>query len=160
MATLGALESMLIDFGGSALIVSHDRWLLDRVATSILSFGSGGRLERHAGNYSEYRDASTATHSRTLIGRPLSPAPDARRRDAPLPETARRLNGAERRELDALPDDIERAEAKVVRLQTELADPEVYRDGGGRASELRAGLEAAEGRGGSPERAMGGARDP
>ncbi len=52
--TLAALESMLVDFGGSVLVVSHDRWLLDRVATSILAFEGDGRAEYHVGNYSDY----------------------------------------------------------------------------------------------------------
>ena len=56
VATLSALESMLLDFGGSAILVSHDRWMLDRVATSILSFEEGGHLELQIGGYSDYRD--------------------------------------------------------------------------------------------------------
>ena len=50
------LEAMLVDFGGSVLVVSHDRWLLDRVATAILAFEGDGRVEYHVGNYSDYAD--------------------------------------------------------------------------------------------------------
>jgi ATP-binding cassette subfamily F protein uup len=56
VATLSALEAMLTEFGGCALIVSHDRWFLDRVATSILAFEGDGRVELHRGNYSDYRE--------------------------------------------------------------------------------------------------------
>jgi len=54
--TLAALEAMLVDFGGSVLVVSHDRWLLDRVATGILALEGDGRAELHVGNYSDYAE--------------------------------------------------------------------------------------------------------
>ncbi|KYF75280.1 ABC transporter, partial [Sorangium cellulosum] len=46
--TLAALEEMLIELDGSALVVTHDRWFLNRVATSILAFEGGGRVVRYA----------------------------------------------------------------------------------------------------------------
>ncbi|KYG08762.1 ABC transporter, partial [Sorangium cellulosum] len=54
--TLAALEGMLIELDGSALVVTHDRWFLNRVATSILAFEGGGRVVRYAGNYDAYRE--------------------------------------------------------------------------------------------------------
>ncbi|MCL4756171.1 MAG: ATP-binding cassette domain-containing protein, partial [Myxococcales bacterium] len=55
VATLGALEEMLLGFGGAALVVTHDRWFLDRVATSLLVFEGDGRVVRYPGNYETYR---------------------------------------------------------------------------------------------------------
>jgi ATP-binding cassette ChvD family protein len=54
--TLRALEDALTSFAGSAIVVSHDRWFLDRVATHILAFEEDGGLRFIYGNYSEYRD--------------------------------------------------------------------------------------------------------
>jgi energy-dependent translational throttle protein EttA len=57
--TLRALEEALDNFGGSAVVVSHDRWFLDRVATHILAFETGDegvRLIWYPGNYSEYEE--------------------------------------------------------------------------------------------------------
>lgn len=51
---LRALEDALIDFAGSALIVSHDRWFLDRLSTHILSFEGNSEVVMFAGNYAEY----------------------------------------------------------------------------------------------------------
>merc|ERR550525_1840195 len=51
--TLRALEEALTDFPGSAIIVSHDRWFLNRVATHILAFEKDG-LRFFEGNYEEY----------------------------------------------------------------------------------------------------------
>jgi len=53
---LRALEDALASFAGCAVVVSHDRWFLDRVATHILAFEEDGSLVWVYGNYSEYRD--------------------------------------------------------------------------------------------------------
>jgi ATP-binding cassette ChvD family protein len=52
--TLRALEEALLEFPGSAIVVSHDRWFLDRIATHILAFEGDSHLEFFAGNYHEY----------------------------------------------------------------------------------------------------------
>ena len=54
--TLRALEDALLNFGGSAVIVSHDRWFLDRVATHILAFESDSQVFWFPGNYSDYEE--------------------------------------------------------------------------------------------------------
>jgi len=54
--TLRALEDALAGFAGCAVVVSHDRWFLDRVATHILAFEEDGGIQWIFGNYSEYRD--------------------------------------------------------------------------------------------------------
>ena len=52
--TLRALEEALLDFAGCALIISHDRWFLDRIATHILAFEGESRAVWFEGNYQEY----------------------------------------------------------------------------------------------------------
>ncbi len=52
--TLRALEDALLEFPGSALIISHDRWFLDRIATHILSFEDESQIVFFNGNYQEY----------------------------------------------------------------------------------------------------------
>ncbi|MGM0517813.1 MAG: energy-dependent translational throttle protein EttA [Pseudomonadota bacterium] len=52
--TLRALETALLDFPGSALVISHDRWFLDRVATHILAFEDDGSVVFFEGNFQEY----------------------------------------------------------------------------------------------------------
>jgi sulfate-transporting ATPase len=54
--TLRALEEALLDFAGCVLVISHDRWFLDRIATHILAFEDSGDIVWHAGNYHEYED--------------------------------------------------------------------------------------------------------
>ncbi len=54
--TLRALEEGLDDFAGCAVVVSHDRWFLDRICTHILSFEGDGNVVFYEGTYSEYED--------------------------------------------------------------------------------------------------------
>jgi energy-dependent translational throttle protein EttA len=52
--TLRALEDALVDFAGCAVIISHDRWFLDRIATHILAFEGNSEVVWHEGNYQSY----------------------------------------------------------------------------------------------------------
>ncbi len=54
--TLRALEEALLDFPGNAMVISHDRWFLDRVATHILAFEDSGEVIWHEGNYQDYEE--------------------------------------------------------------------------------------------------------
>ncbi len=61
--TLRALEEALLNFAGCAVIISHDRWFLDRVATHILAFEGDSKATWFDGNYSEYEE-----HRKKLLG--------------------------------------------------------------------------------------------
>ena len=54
--TMRALEEAMEHFGGCAVIISHDRWFLDRIATHILAFEGDGSVKWFEGNYSEYEE--------------------------------------------------------------------------------------------------------
>lgn len=54
--TMRALEDGLAEFGGNAIVISHDRWFLDRICTHILAFEGDSKVEWFPGNYSEYED--------------------------------------------------------------------------------------------------------
>lgn len=54
--TLRALEEALLEFPGSAIVISHDRWFLDRIATHILAFEGDSQVTWFAGNYSDYEE--------------------------------------------------------------------------------------------------------
>ena len=61
--TLRALEEAILDFAGCVVVISHDRWFLDRVATHMLVFESDSRVEWFEGNYQAYEE-----HMRKTIG--------------------------------------------------------------------------------------------
>jgi ATPase subunit of ABC transporter with duplicated ATPase domains len=52
--TLRALEDALLDFAGCAVVISHDRWFLDRIATHVLAFEGDSNVVWYEGNFSDY----------------------------------------------------------------------------------------------------------
>jgi sulfate-transporting ATPase len=60
--TLRALEDALLDFAGCAVVISHDRWFLDRIATHMLAFEDEGRVVWFEGNYADYEAAADQPH--------------------------------------------------------------------------------------------------
>ena len=136
LATLRVLEEALIRYPGCALIVSHDRYFLDRVATQILAFEGGGRVTAYEGNYTHY----LATRPEP---RPEPAAPPSRlRSSAPAPKAPRtRRTYPEEQEFAACEARIEAAEARVSSLEAEVSDPETLRRLG---PEVSGKLEALE----------------
>jgi len=59
--TLRALENALLEFPGCALVISHDRWFLDRIATHIIDYQDEGKITFFEGNFSEYEDYKKRT---------------------------------------------------------------------------------------------------
>jgi ABC transport system ATP-binding/permease protein len=137
VATLGALESMLVDYAITAIVVTHDRWFLDRVATSILAFEGDGKVTRFPGNYSTYRRLGAQAEPRAAAppAEAVPPLRSSRKKKA--------LGFAEARELESLPDGIAAAEARVAELAAVLGDPASYAAGGAYIQQTTADLAAA-----------------
>src|SRR2546422_7432718 len=55
VGTVGALEEALLEFAGCAVVISHDRWFLDRIATHILAFEGDSQVVWFEGNYQDYQ---------------------------------------------------------------------------------------------------------
>jgi ATP-binding cassette subfamily F protein uup len=141
--TMGALEQMLCDFPGSVLVVSHDRYFLDRVATSILVFEGEGRVGHYVGDYSSYsrlrQERARLTSGAAPASQPTAAAAEA---GAARPKPAK-LSYKETRELAEIETTVLKAEAEVTRLEAELNDPELYRRDGPRAARLGTELASA-----------------
>ena len=76
MDTLGSLEDLIETWPGCVLVVSHDRWFLDRVATSILAFEGGGKVQLYAGNWESYREQKREDEKAAKqVARPASRRP-------------------------------------------------------------------------------------
>jgi ATPase subunit of ABC transporter with duplicated ATPase domains len=69
--TLRALEEALLNFPGTVLVISHDRWFLDRIATHILAFEGDSHVEWFAGNFSDYE----ADHKKRLADAGIDTSP-------------------------------------------------------------------------------------
>jgi ATP-binding cassette subfamily F protein uup len=135
LPTLGALEDGLLHFPGCALIVSHDRWFLDRVATAIFAFEGQGKVTLYEGSYTFYAER----RPKHVEAKAEKPKGDTRVKQAP----ARKLTFKERRELDEMEDSIAAAETKVKDLEATLNDPSVFKDRPTEVQALVASLDAA-----------------
>jgi ATP-binding cassette subfamily F protein uup len=139
LPTLGALEEGLIDFPGCALIVSHDRWFLDRVATAILAFEGDGKVTLYEGSYSFYaerRPKAASTRKAPSETKETKPPPTK-------PAGPRKLTFKEKHELAAIEETIGSAERKVQVLEATLSDPAVFKDRPTEVQGLVAQLDAA-----------------
>jgi ATP-binding cassette subfamily F protein uup len=145
IVTLNILERLLLDFGGSTLLVTHDRYFLDKVATSILTFEGEGRVTRYEGNYAMYRRLKEQAEAQAAVA---APKPAAKKQEEPAPAAAPKaarkpgkLSYKEQRELDGMEAAIEAAETKKASLEAQLADPAVYSNGP-KVAEVNKELEA------------------
>jgi ATP-binding cassette subfamily F protein uup len=149
LPTLGALEEGLLDFGGCALIVSHDRWFLDRVATGILAFEGNGEVTFYEGSYSFYaerrdarRKAAAAEKAATSSGASASGAEPSRSGRTSQPPR-RKLTFKEKAELAGIEDAIAAAEQNVARLEAAVQNPALFKDRGAEIQPMLAELDAA-----------------
>jgi ATP-binding cassette subfamily F protein uup len=139
LPTLGALEEGLVHFAGCALIVSHDRWFLDRVATAILAFEGDGKVTLYEGSYSFYAER----RPQAAAERVKRESKDTRPSAASKPTGPRKLTFKEARELETIEDAIAAAEDRVTTLEATLSDPFVFKDRPTEVQKLIAELDAA-----------------
>jgi ABC transport system ATP-binding/permease protein len=125
--TLELLESLLQDYDGTLLLVSHDRAFIDNVVTQTVAFEGEGRWKEYAGGYSDW------VRARNFRGAEPTAA-EAAAKKTPSPEKAAasrrpaKLGFNEMRELEALPAKLEALEEEQKALAARLADPGTYAD--------------------------------
>jgi ATP-binding cassette subfamily F protein uup len=125
LGTLRLLEEALVAFDGSVVVVSHDRYFLNRVCASILAFEGDGVVRYSIGDYDYFlekraeRLASTAAPPTTAS----SATGSERMITAQRP---RKLKWSERQELETIENKILAAEEDLVRLEAQFADPDFY----------------------------------
>ncbi|HEX2953272.1 MAG TPA: ATP-binding cassette domain-containing protein, partial [Bacillota bacterium] len=111
--TLTVLEDYLDDFSGVVIIVSHDRYFLDRVVEKILSFSDNGYIQHFVGNYSDYLDF---IKNQTQLTEPIGPKknkPELNSKNMPRKEPPMKLSYKEQREFDEIEGVIAGVEAEL-----------------------------------------------
>ena len=129
--TLETLEEALEDFPGAIVLVTHDRAMLDRLATDVLSFDGLGNSAVFASLEQAVaaREAALAAAENARLGA-LAPKPQpAPATQAPRPDAARKkLSWNEQRELETIEQKVTEAEAKAAKAEAALSDPKVVAD--------------------------------
>ena len=137
--TLELVESLLVEFPGTILIVSHDRTFLDHVVTSTLVFEGDGRVAEYVGGYEDWQRFKAS--QRAAAPEPERAAPVQRKASTATPGARVKLSFKERREFEALPDRIAALEEEDARLQAAIAHPEFYKEGAAAIEATLARLE-------------------
>ncbi len=137
LMTLRVLEEALLAFDGASLVISHDRALIDRVCSAVLNFEEGGKVVRYA------------SRMQAIQAQPKEEKPSKMER-APSPKPAKEnrskqgLSFKEKKELESLPEQLERLEGERDTLSELLANPETYQDGDLDLAEITRSFEDLE----------------
>ena len=151
-----ALQAAIRQFDGTVLLVTHDRYLVNAIAETVLVL-AGGRTTIVPGNYDTYRhmqkqglaiadrhaalaDAAAAASMQKLATGAPSPQTSGRAADGKTPKRKRRFAYRKTSDLES---DIERLESQIAQLHEQMLQPEVLRDGR-RVKELQASIQDSE----------------
>ena len=150
--TLDLLEQLLQDYSGTVFLVSHDRYFLDRVVTSVIAYEGGGNWRENIGGYEDWVIQSQRTknvrHDEAARSERTTKPISAREAKPAAPvlksQSVKKLSGKERQELTEIPDRIELLEKEEQGIHLQLADPLVYKDEPARAAALTEQLKTLE----------------
>jgi len=146
--TLDLLEQLLQDYKGTVFLVSHDRYFLDNVVTSIIANEGDGFWREYEGGYEDWKiqkarsdkiRAANSGNKAEKIARPVEKA-DSKVLSNPVisKSSVQKLNGKERLELEALPLQIEVLETEQADIGIAMSNPDLYKN----EAELAASLQA------------------
>ena len=115
--TLQVLEEYLQDFPGCVIIVSHDRYFMDKVVDHLLVFKGGGEVQDFPGNYTQYRQWSQLSSQTEVKAAPA----EKKEKPAYRNETKRKLSYKEKTEFEQLGKDIASLEAEQAEIEAQLS---------------------------------------
>ena len=142
LETMRVLEEAVLAYGGCVLVVSHDRYFLDRVCTRMIAFEGEGRIHQCAGNFSYYlekRAQQAKAELRNIEAPVTKPKPAA----APVAEApkARKMSGKEQRELEQLEQSIAALETEITTKEGAMSDPAFFANLGAGMNDYLAEIE-------------------
>jgi len=140
--TLDLLEQLLQDYKGTVFLVSHDRYFLDNVVTSIIANEGDGFWREYEGGYEDWKIQKARSDkiraSKTPVKIEAKPATQPEIKSSKSESKVQKLNGKERQELEQLPLQIEALEAEQTEIGITMSKPELYQT----EPELLASLQA------------------
>jgi len=127
LETLDLLEEVIADYPGTALLISHDRDFLDRVATGIVLAEGDGRFTEYAGGYSDMLvQRGEKPVPRAGDRKPVAKAPEKASAEKRVRTTAPKMNFADAHALKTLPGKIAAAQLEMAELEQRLSDSSLY----------------------------------
>ena len=144
--TLEMLEERLIDFGGTLLVVSHDREFLNNVVTSTIAFEPEG-VREYVGGYDDWlRQRKTTDQANKRAGEPAESREVKTESAIQAASKPRKRPYKEQRELDGLPALIEKLEKKVAHWHEKMADSEYFKQPKEKLAKDQAELDTIQGK--------------
>jgi ATP-binding cassette subfamily F protein uup len=163
--TLDLLEDLLQGYSGTVFLVSHDRYFLDQVVTSVIAYEGDAHWVEYIGGYEDWQvqrqrvqdyqarsEVSSAEKNKNKTSKqaaanqsgasPKTPANTSLAEAST--KASKKLNSKEKQELASIPDKIAMLEAEQAELSTLLADPEIYQSNGSRLTEVQSRLTEIE----------------
>jgi ATP-binding cassette subfamily F protein uup len=141
--TLELLESMLQEYAGTVILVSHDRAFLDNVVTQVFAFEGGGRIQEYVGGYAEWQSqAKTDTSWANALKTPANAGVSSFGGASATTGRKVKMSFNETRELEQLPAKIETLEAEQAGITGALADGTIFVKSPEQAAQLSARLDA------------------
>ena len=143
--TLELLEELVTQYSGTILLVSHDRQFLNNIVTSTIVFEGDGQLREYVGGFDDWlrqkQSPMTATSNRDSSQadtvKPIKDKPSKAKQKV-------KLGFKQQRELESLPQLIEKIENELEQLQAQLADPKLYQDSPEKVADLKKQMEQQE----------------
>jgi ATP-binding cassette subfamily F protein uup len=141
---LRVLEEALISFPGVVLVVSHDRYFLNRVCTDVLAFEGSEHISHSVGDYDYYLEKKERASS-AMASAAAPPAPPVRTRE-PAQKAAkpRKFSFKEAREFEGMEAQIRAVDDEIARIEGLFTSPEFHRTHATQATQLNADLAAAK----------------
>ena len=118
--TLQVLEEYLQDFAGCVIVVSHDRYFMDKVVDHLLVFHGEGEIRDFPGNYTQYREVAAMETKEAALAKAAQKQPETTAKKDYHNDTRRRLSYKEKQEYMQLEKDIERLEAEKKQIEEAL----------------------------------------
>jgi ATP-binding cassette subfamily F protein uup len=123
--TLEILEESLVEFPGSLVLVTHDRYLLDRVSTTVLGLDGNGKAELFA-DYSQWQAWIDKKNSAKM--KPAASVPSTKEATTTAPKASKKLSYMENREWESLEGRIAETERQLALWHAQLEEQDVLRD--------------------------------
>ncbi len=148
LLTLNVLEDFLLAYQGCLIVVTHDRYFMDKLTDHLFVFTGDGSIRDFPGNYSEYRRALELEEETNRLRNQVRKSPAPKSPKAPAEKAKTSLTYAERLEIEALEKELPSLEEKRNQLTKDLeasaTDPEALQRLGSELEELQTELEAKE----------------
>lgn len=139
LPTLRILEEALLAFAGCVVVISHDRYFLNRVCNGILAFEGDGDIYFSEGNYDYYIEKRKSRKKEDKT------APNQNKKgDTRVKEKIKKLTWKEKKELDAIEEDITKAEENVKRIESIFSSVDFYDKYADKTNELNLELNEAK----------------